>query len=248
MKEHPILYSTPMIQAKLAGRKTQTRRVMKHQLTCDHSSHIEADWKDKPIQWSTIGLQHGKAYCACCGNGIQFSKDWSGINCPYGKVGDILWARETFCKDLDVEGGFLFKATNPEAECEDGDGSPWKPSIHMPKEASRIWERITDIRVERLQDISSDDCFAEGIDAENEDYCEAEHYQLGGSPIRGDRPERFAYFALWDKINGPGSVDLNPWVWVITTEILSTTGRPAGLAVSKTEPISINRLITETKN
>jgi hypothetical protein len=229
MKEHPILYSTPMVQAKLAGTKTQTRRLKGLENVNDHKGkplRLIGDSRTCDHPRPAIKYDDRLWFWWTEGNGTF--DDFIAVRCLY-KPGDVLWTRETFCKDLEVEGGFLYRATNPEAECEDGNGSPWKPSIHMPKVAARIWERITDIRVERLHDISGSDCFAEGIDAENEDYCAAEHYQLGGSPILGGSPERFAYFALWGRINGPGSVDLNPWVWVITTEILSTTGKPKEL-------------------
>lgn len=228
MKERPILYSTPMIQAKLAGRKTQTRRIMRVQLSCDHSGYVEADWKDKPIQWSEIGLKHGKAYCSCCGNGVELSKDWSGLNCPYGKPGDILWARETWCSvsRADCVGGVTTKY-HYKADLEDT--FKWKPSIHMPKSASRIWERITDIRVERLQDISEEDAIAEGIER-TATIIDTEYYaNYGDEDIGTSLHPIESYRTLWQSINGPDSWELSPWVWVIETETLSLNGRPKNL-------------------
>jgi len=243
MKERPILYSTPMVQAKLAGTKNQTRRlrglenVNHHQgkllrligdsRTCDHPRPT-IKYDDRLWFWWTEG------------NGT-----WDklvAVRCPY-KPGDILWTRETFCKDLDAEGEFLYRATNPEAQCEDGDGSPWKPSIHMPKDAARIWERVTDIRVERLQDITEEDAIAEGIEEEEWTWGPTAtpdgriHNDLVGLKTKWRRNylkektlEAFSpkdsYRTLWESINGEGSWSLNPWIWVITTEILSTTGRP----------------------
>jgi hypothetical protein len=243
MKEHPILYSTTMVQAKLAGTKTQTRRlrglenVNDHQgkplrligdsRTCDHPRPA-IKYDDRLWFWWTEG------------NGT-----WDklvAVRCPYNP-GDLLWTRETFCKDLDAESEFLYRATNPEAECEDGDGSPWKPSIHMPKEAARIWERVTDIRVERLQDITDSDAIAEGIQPLlasgvqlathgrlYKHYTEHQEglFGTGLSPIK-------SYQTLWESINGEGSWSLNPWVWVIQSEILSTTGRPKELTASELE-------------
>jgi hypothetical protein len=195
-RERPILYSILMVQAKLEGRKTQTRRILKQEwLRC---LTVEDDYDQ------IISL------------------------CPYGKPGDILWAREAHALVYDRSDQFSHYAYKA-----DGDplheGLKWRPSIHMPKDAARIYDEIVSIRVERLQDITEDDCFQEGIDAENEDYCAAEHYVLGGSPIDPCPPARFAYAALWNRINGPGSWDLNPWVWVIETKTLSTTGRPEEL-------------------
>ena len=94
------------------------------------------------------------------------------------------------------------------------------PSIHMPRWASRLTLELTEVRVERLQDISNDDCFAEGIDPEtDETYLIAEHHQLGGVSLRGGTPERCAYAALWESINGSGSWDANPWVWALSFRV-----------------------------
>src|SRR5688500_1000160 len=171
IKEHPILYSTSMIQAKLEGRKTQTRRIIKKDLS--------------------------KHYTHNCGGRIEFFQgDWGcpkcgafhateSLKCPYGKVGDILWSRETwniFSFSRDGETWWPFKEIpkkDPRLNEDDDYASTydldykatstnlddkWRPGIHQPKWASRIWERITDIRVERLQDISEADAIAEGIE------------------------------------------------------------------------------------
>src|SRR5690349_12457549 len=126
-KERPILFSTPMVKAILEGRKTQTRRVMKPQLKdCDHSQYIEAAWKDQPLTFSETAVKYGRGYCKYCGNGTGYENDFEGIKCPYGKVGDILWVRETFgelydiCDHPELPGnpnerwslGYLYKASN----------------------------------------------------------------------------------------------------------------------------------------
>jgi hypothetical protein len=91
-----------------------------------------------------------------------------------------------------------------------GDWTRPRPSIHMPRWASRITLEIVSVRVERLQDISEADCYAEGI--ESTEFCEeAERLQ----PATGALPGRYAYRALWESINGPDSWDANPWVWVV---------------------------------
>jgi hypothetical protein len=121
-------------------------------------------------------------------------EDWHGreLKCPYGWVGDILWVRETWSKT--DSGKYIYAATN------NGFNPVWKPSIFMPKDACRIRLQITDIRIEKIQDISKEDVIAEGIDTK--------------FLYEGTHP-KWAYFSLWDKINGKGSCEQNPWVWVI---------------------------------
>lgn len=112
------------------------------------------------------------------------------LGCPYGQPGDRLWVRETFCPDYDPP---IYKADEDQAKI------AWKPSIHMPRWASRITLEITAVRVERLQDISDADALAEG--------CE---------PFReNDMNAIDAYADLWADINGPENWEANPWVWVI---------------------------------
>jgi len=170
MKEHPILFSTPMVRAILDGRKTQTRRIMK-------------------IQPDSRGTR--------CTN-VHF-EDWHGreLKCKYGWVGDVLWVREAWCTSTK---GWIYKA--------DGIDIPkWKPSIFMPKRACRIKLQITDIRVEKLCDISEDNAVAEGIEKKEGIY---DHVHGGINQEPSD-----IYAELWDKINGTGSWIKNPWVWVI---------------------------------
>lgn len=138
--------------------------------------------------------------------------------CPYGKPGDLLWVRETYAyvDFAGEENGYVYKASDP--DWESMEGWRWKPSIFMPKAAARIWERVTTIRAERLHDITLEDMKKEG---------------LWFNAMEGDTREYEAYFDhwadLWTSINGPDSWAANPWVWVIETEILSTTGKPQNL-------------------
>jgi len=214
MKERPILFSTPMVKAILEGRKTQTRRIKKLEwLTSDHCGIPICDW--------------GLSRYISCENGllkfeIQEAVDDSKIyeiQCPYGQVGDLLWVRETFAviDDREFENGTIYteyKADRPNDKYpgdwpeDEAKGNPeapkWKPSIFMPKKYARIWLEITDIRVERLQDIDPVDCINEGIEKLN---------WLDDEPIAAI--ERFSL--LWDSINGkkhPWSS--NPFCWVIT--------------------------------
>jgi hypothetical protein len=221
MKEIPILYSTAMIQAKLAGRKTQTRRLIDKVNFMHLNKHI-ADWPLSGFNELKDGIASFE---------IQTDVDDSTtikVKCPYGQPGDLLWARETHYYEKYFNG--LTEGVFPRYRADFGDEPVdwnWRPNIFLHKEYSRIWDRVVSVRVERLKKISEDDAFAEGIDTENDEtYLAAEHCQLGGSPVRGGCPAICAYSALWERINGPGSWESNPWVWVITTENLSLTGKP----------------------
>lgn len=182
MKQRPILFSTPMVRAILEGRKTQTRRVVKHPLD------------DRGVRTT-----------------YRVFEDWHGkeVKCPYGQVGDVLWVRETwqlFSPYGPEDYYFGYKATPGEIGEEASEKynylrpDVWKPSIHMPKEACRIWLKIINIRVERLQNINNMDIRAEGA---------AEF---------GCTAHRLNFQSLWQSINGQDSWKSNPWVWVIEFE------------------------------
>lgn len=202
MKERPILFSAPMVRAILGGTKTQTRRIIKPQ---------------PEARWNHVG---GSAFCT---GGHDRGDDCDGdvvLSCPYGQLGDRLWVRETwakqpngqaiYCADLNSDGVSRWAAT-------------WKPSIHMPRWASRILLEIVSVRVERLQDISEDDAQAEGI-AYSERFC---GYCIGEAEHFNSHDPRQSYFSLWEAINGAGSVIANPWVWVVEFRRVETTeGRP----------------------
>jgi hypothetical protein len=256
MKEIPILFSTPMVQAILYDRKSQTRRVMKQQINdCDHSRYKEAEWRDKPTEWSEAALKIGRVYCALCGNGTEYSNDFGGIKCPYGKSGDLLWVRETWFPaainaDKVLIGYYDKDPANTIEIISDKTAFYWKqlnkgrmiPSIHMPKEAARIWLQVTDIRVDRLQDISEEDAREEGVQPAHCDsnencpssLCKEKCSAIGDwwNYLEPDGEGFPAYSAkesfetLWQSINGVESWAANPWVWVVSFEILSTTGKP----------------------
>lgn len=216
MKERPILFSTPMVKAILEGRKTVTRRIIKPQpLPCNHGSFTEAEWRNLPTEWHFFDDNPDEWYCALCGNGVDGGGN--GMKCRYGTEGDILWVRETWCRDLDVEGGFLYKATEPEAEDDEG-RSPWKPSIHMPRVACRLNLKVLSIRVERLHDITEEDAIREGIEVLHKDG-EPVFYKnyLPVDTIATTNPLA-SFLSLWVSINGPKSWDSNPWVWRIEFE------------------------------
>jgi hypothetical protein len=201
-----------MVRALLNGSKTQTRRVVKPQ---PPAVFCEGDVAaiTNGTRWAFSRLPERIAHPP----GLH-----EGILCPYGQPGDRLWVRETFA-DLRGTGiehrpdpsgplnRYAFAADHPPGS--NGDearkefGVKWKPSIHMPRAASRITLEITGVRVERLQDISEDDALAEGcsstaiVHEDGEDY--TGHYASE------------EYQDLWESINGPGSWDANPWVWVV---------------------------------
>jgi len=221
MTERPILFSAEMVRAILDGRKTQTRRIVKPQPTGATSwlPHIEAS-----------GFYPDK-----------ISAKPERLVCKYGQSGDQLWVRETWAKG-ETAGVARYRATDP--QCDDTtSGLRWRPSIHMPRWASRITLRITDIRVERLQDISEDDARAEGCEARPfpgpwwqgyRDLGDGKlfHQQaVGETPPDWmiepkkmpptpwlDRSARDNFRSIWMGLHGPDAWEANPWVWVISFE------------------------------
>ena len=206
MKERPILFSGEMVRAIWEDRKTHTRRLKGLKIINEHpdwhsSAHQngDGDWvfwyPDRPgLEEFTL-----KAY-------PKGSKD--GIKCPYGKPGDLLWVRETW-HDASFDDGYgsiqqsiIYRAT-------DEYPGPWRPSIFMPRWASRLTLKIANVRVERLQEISVEDCIAEGINQDSP----LNNYGTGAIV-------RDAFAALWDSINAKRGYpwDDNPWVWVIEFE------------------------------
>lgn len=210
MKERPILFSSPMVRAILAGAKTQTRRVVKPLGAAAVVPLIGAD--DKPT--GEFGW---------CPN-VRVITDH--IRCPYGRPSDRLWVREAFihepadyCWEASVSIPCRPASTTYRADVEgDSRGAGWKPSIHMPRSLSRITLEITDVRIERLQGISEADAIAEGVDQaqylrEDDDVMVAICADKLNVPFPVAR-----YVLLWDSINGtpPNNWNSNPWVWAIS--------------------------------
>jgi hypothetical protein len=210
MKERPILFSGAMVRALLSEEcpKTQTRRVVKPQ--------PPAEAKD------VFTFHHPDPRTHFYGFDGEALMDWAQP-CPYGETGDRLYVRETwqhsnhplgpYDSDCDVfyRADYFDDPLGPDLErSKDGIRRQWRPSIHMPRTASRILLDITGVRVERLKQISLDDCWAEGIDPEGADYNEGENYANAGSPVP---PERWAFSALWNSTGGDW--EANPWVWVV---------------------------------
>jgi hypothetical protein len=199
-KERPILFSAPMVRAILGGAKTQTRRAMKPQ----------------PLAWGRHGGLQLPGYRASTEG--AFRNGAPIFDSRFGRVGGRLWVREAFQRFGD-DGEILYRADPQAAEAMNElrrNGclwARWCPSIHMPRSLSRIMLEITNTRVERLQDISEADAIAEGVTPKWEPGCSGRLMEaFSGFSFR---PAASAYADLWEQINGPGSWDANPWVWVV---------------------------------
>ena len=217
MTDRPIIFSAPMVRALLDGRKTQTRRILKPQ----------------PIQWETpeelapVGLLHVQ--------GEPVPRVTIGRVVTVQPVrfaaGDRLWVREnwTACGTgvWTIADARTWIASDQKLYFAADEGNPtylkWWPSIHMPREFSRLTLAVTEVRVERLQDISEADVLAEGIDPLDSQFVSSfdrwEKAESGGgrivvaSEVRTRRP---AFERLWNSINGPDAWDANPWVAAIS--------------------------------
>ena len=203
----PILFSTPMVQAILEGRKTQTRRIIKlpvvESKNWDGGAYIEHE------------------------NGDRTAVAAQDLPSKY-KRGDILWVRETFCSTNSWEYlhketrlPFFYKADVPKKvlevtteEMKEVYGWLWKPSIFMPRAACRIFLEVTDVRVERLQEIANPEAIAEGVEEIHPApfVIRYKNYLKNGISII-DTP-RLSFISLWISINGEGSWKANPWVFV----------------------------------
>ena len=225
MKERPILFSAPMVRSLLAGTKTQTRRVVKpegaHHLFQFRGTAAAAGADEPTGEWGW------------CGSERVVNKH---IHCPYGKPGDRLWVRETWnwfdpeqipadrigprAPFTGIAGGsrairwaaaFAADGALPYPGYDGRDH--WRPSIHMPRWASRITLEVVGVRVERLQGISEEDAKAEGAWGPDDSIVGkvAEHF---GCDVLSVHPS-LAFRMLWEQINGRDSWAANPWVWVV---------------------------------
>lgn len=217
MTDRPIIFSAPMVRALLEGRKTQTRRVLKlagrapdfigprgceRDPTCwgwemqdGYFVTVEGDQNDHAPGWR---------------NGWR---DWVGAYSP----GDRLWVREAFSRDGQGNGECLYRATV------DGDTGyyleeiaeiRWRPSIHMPRWASRLTLIVTDVRVQRLNELTDADAIAEGLE------WVAPTWGVSGVADSWNGDPRESYRWLWDHINGPDAWAANPWVVALTFRVI----------------------------
>ena len=254
MNEHPILFSTPMVQANMDNRKTMTRRTV----GLDEINGNPDGWN--PYIGDFFIDKKGRV------NQKFFNGSYSThVICPYGQPGDLLWVREAHRKCDD--GIYAYKADYTEDILNNQlNKGIWKPSLHMPKSAARIWLQVEGIRVERLNDISEEDAMAEGVSWIRRtsgicfmDYRIGEHIfpftakksfqtlflSINGKPKPqrefGEKGKIVSYTAIawdqedfdinWAKYNGKYRqrrlyVTTNPWVWVVKYKVLSTTGKP----------------------
>ena len=240
MKERPILFSGPMIRAILAGEKNQTRRVIRPQ--------------PKYPEFTYKGAGFTGLWCGYPDNGEDPA--WEAY-CPYGKPGDQLWVRETFAEICELADPYCEcedKAPNNphhfiEYRADSGNKYPgqwddaypdeiehakkegfiprWKPSIFMPRWASRIQLHVERVRVERVQDISERDALAEGLEVFSQDA--GNNFSIGsGKIINTTREPIMAFHFLWDSINERRGFgwDKNPWVWVVEFSVIQEEPLP----------------------
>jgi len=195
------------INGILEGRKTQTRRIVKPSVKgCTVGSYTNGN----PLDNEVVNVQ-------------EDGDPWTDIKCPYGQPGDRLWVRETWAmNDVEYGWGSIPKTRPPgfgeityradgewkdQFEELDGDIPPWRPSIFMPRWASRLTLKITGIRVERVQDISDVDCEAEG--------CRPSTEGDGHDWLRTENGWHRTFRQLWDDTNGAAAWDRNEWCWCI---------------------------------
>ncbi|HIH9431494.1 TPA: morphogenetic protein [Klebsiella variicola subsp. variicola] len=214
MKERGMIFNGEMVRAILDGRKTQTRRIMKLQPKPSKSRPGDFWFSSKKLE-SMVHVSDLAPGNSPIADYHLFIQEHC---CPFGAVGDRIWVRETFqgplfdydlmdsyCKDptpFEKPEFCVYKADGvPAPEFYDADDELhccWRPSIHMPRWASRILLEITSVRVERLRSMSQDDARAEGVIAAS-----------------GPMEAGLAFRELWDSIYGEESWKANPWVWVI---------------------------------
>lgn len=209
-----MIFNGEMVRAILDGRKTQTRRII----------------KDCTVGRDPISkfIQIGKKFIGCYPEDVP---ELIRECCPYGVPGDRIWVRETFQGPLfDFEQMEAYqedssKFKKPEFCVYKADGKPapeffdaddnlhcgWRPSIHMPRWASRITLEITGVRVEQLKSISEEEARSEGVARLREGFWK--HYQPGWT--QHQLSARGSFATLWDSIYGSGEWDRNPWVWVV---------------------------------
>jgi hypothetical protein len=222
MKQRPMLFSKPMVLALLDGSKTQTRRVAKCLLPSDKNyifAGSDEEWISKRV-----------------------------AQCPYGQPGDQLWVREAIrlIPDQAPDDGIgrVLSEYAADGSLTPADAWPWKrsylPPMHCPRGLSRITLEITDVRVERLQDICEEDAKAEGVESPEVERDERDFSicpQCGGTRLHDTLGANLGvipdcdclecdtnakrYKHLWENINGPGSWAANPWVWVVEFKVIS---------------------------
>ena len=209
IKERAILFSAPMVRAILEGRKTVTRRA------------VRTGFNPKDLEGTLSANECRKLY-------RELPQHFgASYFCPYGKPGDRMWVRETF---IDLRGTVVEHRPDPDgplqryayaADCRPGShsdearkdfGLKYKPSIHMPRAACRILLEITDVRVERLQDITEEQAKAEGVRLYSDHAELGDWWHVEGVETYSADPRK-SFELLWSSVGGDW--DANPWVWVV---------------------------------
>ncbi len=237
MKERPIIFNTTMVKAIVEGRKTQTRRIMRRQPdSVERFKHAE-ETTDTNAKYAILRCNNNPKGFKRCNSGwfadAKYKTPFTEFN-----VGDRLWVRETFCyghiDEFDAEhpdDRKLFidqydgrnKTSFPKQWCIENnveiEDVVWRPSIHMPRSASRILLEITKIRIEKLNQISSQDAVQEGLlklPASGRYVLNRGDQYFGAVSIN----PREVFKWLWESIYGSSSWELNPWVWVIEFNVI----------------------------
>lgn len=236
--QRPILFSGPMVRAILDGRKTQTRRVIYNRRRCDYDVIGERDdgtlwpWREGEYAGEDVWYPcpYGKP-----GDLLWVRETWADVNCEEGpaiayRADEHVSPWEYWCieKGPDYGAGPSMNYDKYPGDysmwCGDllngAPGHGWKPSIHMPKWACRLWLEVTGVRVERLQDIDGPSIEAEGAIKQ---CCNGQDCGCNGGYVSPDDGEAIQdpieeFKNLWESINGEGSWDGNPWVWVVEFE------------------------------
>lgn len=232
MTDRPILFSAPMIRAILEGRKTQTRRILKI-TPPDNWNPVVGRYN--PTVIDRRGVEQPGAEC------FGASDESYGCKIRWAP-GDRLWVRETWARNDDMPTGTPHGAVYKADPGHDHDVSKWTPSIYMPRWASRITLEVTEVRVQRVQEISEEDAIAEGLITQEGDgggagagfkwngtgyhggtrgkwgmcFHVAAANGLCSCKVGGPSPSQCAYRELWESINGADSWNANPWVAAIT--------------------------------
>lgn len=217
-KEHPILFSTPMVRAITSGQKTMTRRAKGFGEVNEMPDRFVYVGNSKHMEVPHPAVKYDRSTYYMFNLTNSNGHSWV-FKCPYGEIGDRIWVRETFRPLIDCENGEFkewdYKADMPDEFYKQFPQKGYKPSIHMPRKACRILLEITEIKIERLQDISEDDAKAEGA----KDHLKVDDLSrlktLDWTIPSPFQMHQLGFLAIWCDINGVQSWKENPWVWVI---------------------------------
>jgi hypothetical protein len=250
MTDRPILFSGPMVRAILAGQKTVTRRALKPQpvRSLPHTEAVEQDGGHGTLDiHHPLGWRWKNSFATDEVGGVsQLANQYT---CPYGMTGDRLWVRETWLPDPPIDDTWASTEWNgcgrriadvvshyrkPEwclyaASWERVNDLAWKPSIHMPRWASRITLEVTGVTVERLQDITEEQAKAEGVTPFGSSL--GADQRIAGEDrgrTHGTHPYTLAYAVLWDELNADRGFGwaTNPWVWAVSFGVADRDIKP----------------------